>query len=209
MKKGKWLVVLMAIMMVFSLGIFACTPATPGPGTGPSTQPSITLNQSNANLDLYDQIQLTATTTGVTGTVTWSSNNASVASVDNNGLVTTNAEGSATITATAGELSATCTVNVTNSYTAPVLEVLSNVGIAKDDSYTVKVKTLWKGAPISDVVTYNWVLADGQPEDVVSLTTANNGADATFTGLKYGSALYNVMATVRGSGRRSCNRSKP
>ena len=60
MKKGKWLVVLMAIVMVFSLGIFACNPETPGPGTEPQT-PSITLNQSTANLDLYDTFQLVAT----------------------------------------------------------------------------------------------------------------------------------------------------
>ena len=45
-------------------------------------------------------------------TVIWSSSNASVASVDANGTVTAVAEGSATITAKAGDKSATCTVTV-------------------------------------------------------------------------------------------------
>ena len=46
-------------------------------------------------------------------TVAWSSSNESVVKVDNNGMVTPVANGTATITATAGGKSATCTVYVT------------------------------------------------------------------------------------------------
>ena len=45
-------------------------------------------------------------------TVTWSTSDASVATVDNNGVVTAVAAGTATITATAGDYSATCVVTV-------------------------------------------------------------------------------------------------
>ena len=50
--------------------------------------------------------QLTATTTPEGGRVTWSSSNDSVATVSDSGLVTSVAYGSATITATAGSVSA-------------------------------------------------------------------------------------------------------
>ena len=47
-----------------------------------------------------------------TDTVTWSSDNTSVATVDNNGVVTAAANGTAIITAKAGDQTATCTVTV-------------------------------------------------------------------------------------------------
>ena len=50
---------------------------------------------------------------GSTDEVTWSSSNTEVAAVDSNGKVTAVAEGTATITATAGDFSAQCTVTVT------------------------------------------------------------------------------------------------
>lgn len=57
---------------------------------------------------------LTATLepSNTTDTVTWSSNNKSVATVDGNGKVTAHSNGTATITATAGDQTATCTVTV-------------------------------------------------------------------------------------------------
>lgn len=50
---------------------------------------------------------------GATGSITWSSDASTYASVDNNGVVTANAAGTATITATCGTLTDTCAVTVT------------------------------------------------------------------------------------------------
>ena len=63
--------------------------------------------------------QLEATVTPVDATspaVTWTSSDDAVATVDENGLVTAVAVGTATITATADGVSATCAVTVTNIY---------------------------------------------------------------------------------------------
>lgn len=49
---------------------------------------------------------------GATGSITWSSDASTYASVDNNGVVTANAAGTATITATCGTLTDTCAVTV-------------------------------------------------------------------------------------------------
>ena len=76
----------------------------------------ITLNKTTLALTKGSNETLTATVdpTDADGTVTWSSNNTSVATVDSNGKVTAVAKGSATITASIGGKSAECVVTVTN-----------------------------------------------------------------------------------------------
>lgn len=76
---------------------------------------SISLNSTSLTLYQGDIAQLTATIApkdATDKTVTWSSDNPLVASVDQTGLVTANAGGTANITAVAGGKSATCIVTV-------------------------------------------------------------------------------------------------
>ena len=87
---------------------------------------SVTLDKTSLALDVGGSDTLTATVepdNATTKTVTWSSDNISVATVDANGLVTAVAEGSATITVTTedGSKTASCTVIVTNNGSSPVL----------------------------------------------------------------------------------------
>lgn len=76
----------------------------------------ITLSASTAALSLAGtataQLQAILSPTGAVGEVTWSSSADTVASVSESGLVTGLTEGSATITATCGAFSATCSVTV-------------------------------------------------------------------------------------------------
>ena len=84
---------------------------------------SITLSDATLSLALNDSHTLTATVEpddAYAQTVTWASNNETVATVDQNGVVTAEAIGKATITATIGDKSASCEVTV--SY-APVANV--------------------------------------------------------------------------------------
>ena len=73
---------------------------------------AITLNHSSISISGATTSQLTATTTPTGGTVTWASSDTSVATVSSNGLVTGVGNGTATITATSGDVSATCTATV-------------------------------------------------------------------------------------------------
>ena len=82
----------------------------------------VSLDVKELSLSVDDTATLTAIVTpddATNKTVTWTSSDPSVATVDANGLVTAVAPGTATITATADGVSATCTVTVTRPYTPP------------------------------------------------------------------------------------------
>ena len=78
---------------------------------------TISLNKTELNLQAGATETLTATVTGSTESVTWSSSKTAVASVDNTGKVTAVAAGNATITAAIGDVKATCAVTVTAATT--------------------------------------------------------------------------------------------
>ena len=95
--------------------------AYPANGGDPIDPTGIRLNKSTASLETGRTLQLNAILepSGATGSVSWSTNNNTVASVSNSGLVTANVAGNATITATCNGYSASCDVTVveaTNNY---------------------------------------------------------------------------------------------
>lgn len=88
------------------------TPDTIQPKTNVIT--GIGVTPSTATVTVEETTTLTASVrpAGATATITWSSNDDSVATVDANGVVTGVSAGTAIITATAGDYSDTCTVTV-------------------------------------------------------------------------------------------------
>lgn len=100
-----------------------CT-VTVTPGT---TQPlpvtAVTLDKEKLALEVGGEATLVATVTPDNAddkTVTWTSSDSNIASVDENGKVTAVAAGTATITATAGNQTATCEVTVTEKTSVTV-----------------------------------------------------------------------------------------
>ena len=94
----------------------ACIAAYPATSSGgdPITPTSVSINKTSANLSVGKTLQLSVSLqpTGATGTVTWSSNATSVATVNSTGLVTAQGTGTATITASINGLTAICSVTV-------------------------------------------------------------------------------------------------
>lgn len=87
----------------------------------PVVAEEIVLSQTEAEIELFKTLQLTATVLPeyVTDpTVEWSSSDEYVATVDEDGLVKAVGVGTATITATCGEASATCDVTVIDKLSA-------------------------------------------------------------------------------------------
>ncbi len=118
----------------------------------------IKLSSTSCTIGFGKSKQLTATIdpTGAESAVTWSSNNTSVATVNDNGLVTAkNITGSAVITATAvtGGFTATCTVNVQDVTGTTVMIYMCGADLESDS-----------GLATMDL---NEILAvSGQPDEV-------------------------------------------
>lgn len=74
----------------------------------------ITLNKSSATVTQGDTLQLTATVepSNASTPLVWSSSDPEIASVDDNGLVTTKTAGNVVITALSGRVSASCNITV-------------------------------------------------------------------------------------------------
>ena len=97
---------------------------TPGSSTGGAVAVTgIELDADEMKLAASDKGQLTATVApdnATDKTVTWSSDKEEIATVDENGLVTAVAMGTAIITAKAGDKTATCEVTVTPGLSTPL-----------------------------------------------------------------------------------------
>lgn len=129
---------------------------------------SITLDKTSVEIFKNQTVTLTATVSpaNTTDAVTWSSNDSSVATVNENGVVTGVSQGTATITAKAGDKTASCTVTVDPTW------------IVKLDGVEYKVI---KGQPFTfpsaptkpGYIFMGWRGADGvtyQPGDKVAIT---------------------------------------
>ena len=97
---------------------------------------SVTVTPPSASVPAGQTVQLTATLKDANGnvltgrTVTWASNNTTVATVNSNGLVTTKVAGSATITATSEGQSGTAAITVTPVPVASVTVTPATAGVA-------------------------------------------------------------------------------
>ncbi len=134
------------------------TPVTP-------TVSSVTINPSSATLDPNDTKQLSvtvdATPSSADKTVTWSSSDASVATVDENGLVTAVGQGTATITATSNldnSKSGTCSVTV-NTPAAPIevesISIKSSTTLAIGGTETLSVTYTPSDANTGKAITWS------------------------------------------------------
>lgn len=141
---------------------------------------SVSLNKSTLSLGVFnfssERLEATVSPSNATDkTVVWSSSDESVATVSSGGIVKGKSEGTATITATVGEKSASCVVTVTK-YTAPV-------GEAVDLGLSVKWATFNVGAtaPEEDGLYFAW--GETEPKSDYSWSTYkySNGSYDTMT----------------------------
>ncbi len=116
-----------ALRFIILLGITMSISVLPGCGGGSSgnssaTLTSIQITPANPSIAKETKVLLTATgaysdhtTRDLTSQVTWSSSSLTVASVDSGGMVTGNAQGTATITASKAGISGTVSLTVTTA----------------------------------------------------------------------------------------------
>lgn len=78
------------------------------------TSLTLTPNSATIKVGKTQKLYVNATYTGGTPIYSWKSNNASVATVSSDGIVTGKSAGTATITVTAGTMARSCSIKVTN-----------------------------------------------------------------------------------------------
>ncbi|MDE6398139.1 MAG: Ig-like domain-containing protein, partial [Clostridiales bacterium] len=195
MKKRNVLFVFVALLCALAFTVTACSHVSkPTQPEQPAPEAKIALDVTDARLDVYETLRVTATTENTDAAVVWRSSDSAVVTVEN-GLIKAVGVGDATVTATAGDVSATCSITVYNSFVAPVLTVdHAKISIAKGDSFSVTLKTMWKGNEISEGVEYAWKLGEGKDDTVADISAS--GKTATFTGKEYGDTEFVVSATV-------------
>ena len=119
----KTLALFLALAMVMPMCVFATE-------TTPVAVTSVSLSKSSVTLAKGGTVDLTATVSpdnATDKTVSWSSNDTKIATVDENGKVTAVGGGTATITASAGGVQDTCDVTVTGDTIKSVAPVTLSV----------------------------------------------------------------------------------
>lgn len=154
----------------------------------PTPATSISLNKSALSFTTIGATQTLVATvmpSDSTDTVTWSSSDTSVVTV-NNGVVTTVAYGSATITATAGNVSATCSVVVAQATLTSISAVYTQSGTVYDTDSLDSLKSdlvvtaTWSDSSTSTVAANDYTLSGTLTEGTSTITVAYGGKTTTF-----------------------------
>lgn len=176
---------------------------------------SVSLNKTTLKLKEGENETLIATVTpdnATDKTVTWTSSNPAIATVDENGKVAAIKEGEATITAKAGEKEATCSVLVKND--VPVSSIVLNktsLTLTKGASETLEAtvkpddatdKTLtWKSSNTNVATVENGTIkgigigtatitaSSGNVSGTCSVTVLSDAADGVYARYLGGSAV--------------------
>ena len=130
--------------------------------------------------------QLTAITVPSGASVTWSSSDSTVATVNNSGLVTSVALGSCTITATAGSKTATCAVTVAQKTLNSISAVYTQSGtVYTTDSLDslksdLAVTAHWSDNTTSTVASTDYTLSGTLTVGTSVVTVSYGGKTTTF-----------------------------
>ena len=157
---------------------------------------SVTLDKPSASLKVGETVTLTATVKpddATDKTVTWNTSDASIATVDANGKVTAVKEGTATITAKAGEKTATCKVTVSKNVIAVTSVTLNKTEMSlKEGESETLIATVNPDNATDKTVT--WSTSDA--------SIAAVDANGKVTAVKEGNAIITAKA---GEKTATCN----
>lgn len=183
MKKLRRALVAALVLALTCFGFAAC-------GGDPLT---VTLDKETLTLEIGNSETLTATLSKEGEEVTWSTSAASVATVSE-GVVTGVSEGTATITATAGDAAASCTVTVQDTAIRRVTLSDDNLSLTIGGKYTVTAK-LMEGTEEITGLNWNWTC---EMAGIASVTpNASDPSKGRITALGTGDATIFASTTYR------------
>lgn len=172
-------------------------PDTTNPDT--TTTVTITLDKETAGIEVSGTVTLVPTASAGS-TVTWASDNAAVATVDGNGVVTGVGAGTATITATATVTSDSGTTTATDTcvvtVTAPAQEIAVTVNPTTAEVEVDKTVPLSATVTGTEITTVTWTSSDE--------TVAKVDANGVVTGVKAGTATITATSTKDTNKKATC-----
>ncbi len=151
---------------------------------------TVSLNHTTLNVTRGQYGTLEASLSYGEGIFTWTSSDPNVVTVDEYGRVYGVQVGTATVTATCGDKSASCTVTVSLPAYSPVFQT-------ENQSYTVGIEATY---PIDSTVLYNGEITTEAKitYTVADPTIASVDENGVITGLKSGGTTVNVKADYYG-----------
>ena len=160
----------------------------------PAPVATVTVSPASINLQTGQTSQLTATLKDANGnvltgrTVTWSSDNGSVATVSGTGLVTASGAGTATITATSEGKSGTASVTVSNTPVASVAVSPATASLTVGQTVQLTATTKDANGNILSGRPVTWSTSNGSAATVnaTGLVTATGAGSATITATSEG-----------------------
>ena len=207
MRHQRLLLFLPAVVSV-TLWTYACGDGTTEPPPDPPRPTTVTVSPATAELAaLGATVQLSAQVQDQNGqvmsgaTVTWASSAAAVATVDASGLVTAVANGTATITATAGEASGSATVTVAQVVSSVTVVPMEASFAALGDTVRLTAEAFDASGHTVAGAEFSWGTSDDAVATVGAsgLVTAAANGTATITataGSASGSATVTVAQVV-------------
>lgn len=180
---------ILSIMPLFLLTLAGCKEDTIS-----YTENDIKISQSDLTLNIDQTFDLNVSNFDLNGSITWSTSDASIATVDSKGVVKGISQGKTTISASYKDLKSSIIVTVTNSVLAPYIELNyeEDINIYKNQSLDINAKVIFDSEEINNVVL-NWTTTNS---NVVSLV--NNGYKASIYGKEIGESTILVYGTYMG-----------
>ena len=189
-KKGLFLITM--CMLAMTLALAACaknkSPSEPSSPPDEPPVPSVTLSAHTLELGLFESATLEATLSNLTGEVVWASSQENIATVSD-GVVTAYDIGSTVVTATVGEYSDTCTVNVgrgTKNLSLDNLDLILPLTLGTE--WPLDLRVFLDGEEFNDAEVA--VATEG---DYISLTD-----EGVITANKLGTQTITVTVTYNG-----------
>ena len=188
---------LLVMIAALSVSVFACRNSDDSSSSQKPQEVLITLSENELNMRVGENKTVTANVTGSSATVEWVTSAPEVATVEG-GVISAVSKGSAVITATVEEKSATVTVNVANtaSLTLESDKLSVNAETWTDKDNTVYGKTT---VSITPILTVNGTVTDGTfTYECADENVAEVDDNGVVTGKKIGTTAIEVSCVYDG-----------